>query len=81
MVDEIDFSCPFGFSSENFPPKPAKKLGDRVAAIAKPVARAIDNIAGTDLENCGGCEQMRRDLNAGMGIASSIRKRLNQRNS
>ncbi len=38
-------------------------LGDVVAAVAHPFAKAIDAIAGTDLENCVGCERRRRRLN------------------
>ena len=38
-------------------------LGDMVEAIAKPVARAIDRIAGTHIENCQGCARRRDYLN------------------
>jgi hypothetical protein len=38
-------------------------LGDVVAAVAKPVARAIDKVAGTDLKNCEGCKGRRERLN------------------
>lgn len=38
-------------------------LGDVVAAIAMPIARAIDRISGTDLEHCGGCNRRREALN------------------
>ncbi len=30
-------------------------LGDAVAAVAQPVAKAIDLVLGTDLQNCIGC--------------------------
>lgn len=38
-------------------------LGDAVAVVAKPIARVIDAVAGTDLAHCGGCEKRRRALN------------------
>ena len=38
-------------------------LGDRVASFLKPVARAVDRMLGTNLENCGSCEQRRQWLN------------------
>ena len=40
------------------------RLGDWIHAVANPIARAIDKIAGTDLQNCGGCEQRRNTLNS-----------------
>lgn len=39
-------------------------LGDLVAAVAKPIARAIDAVAGTDLEHCQGCAKRQAWLNA-----------------
>ncbi len=38
-------------------------LGDVVEAVAKPVARMIDRIAGTDIEHCPGCARRRDALN------------------
>lgn len=38
-------------------------LGDIVHAVANPVAKAIDYIAGTDLQNCGGCMERQATLN------------------
>lgn len=38
-------------------------LGDAVAAIAQPIARAIDRIAGTDIEHCKGCAKRQKTLN------------------
>jgi len=38
-------------------------LGDRIARIAQPIARAIDAVAGTDLQNCNGCAQRQELLN------------------
>jgi hypothetical protein len=37
--------------------------GDMVAAVAKPIARAVDAVLGTDLVNCGGCKQRQEKLN------------------
>lgn len=47
-------------------PVSAKKyrgLGDVVEAVAKPIARQIDRIAGTDIEHCHGCAARRKMLN------------------
>ena len=38
-------------------------LGDKVAAIAKPTAAAIDAILGTHLASCKGCTKRQRILN------------------
>jgi hypothetical protein len=38
-------------------------LGDAVASIAQPIAKAIDSIAGTNIEGCGGCQQRKEALN------------------
>lgn len=39
------------------------KLGDAVHAVAHPVAKVIDKIAGTSLQNCGGCAARRERWN------------------
>jgi len=38
-------------------------LGDAVASLAQPIARAIDRIAGTDIEHCASCAKRRATLN------------------
>lgn len=38
-------------------------LGDVVHYLLKPAVKAIDAIAGTDLENCTGCAQRRAAMN------------------
>lgn len=38
-------------------------LGDVVERVAKPVARLIDRVAGTDIEHCTGCAARREMLN------------------
>lgn len=38
-------------------------LGDVVHAIAQPIAKAIDAVAHTDIQNCGGCKKRRELLN------------------
>ena len=38
-------------------------LGDAVAKIAQPIAKTIDSIAGTDIQNCGGCKKRQEKLN------------------
>lgn len=45
-------------------PRPRPRgLGDVVAGVAQPIARAIDAVAGTDIEHCGGCQRRRELLN------------------
>jgi len=38
-------------------------LGDRVERIVQPLARAIDRVAGTNIQGCGGCKKRREALN------------------
>jgi hypothetical protein len=38
-------------------------LGDLVASIAQPIAKAIDAVAHTNIQNCGGCKKRREMLN------------------
>jgi protein-arginine kinase activator protein McsA len=38
-------------------------LGDAVAAVAQPIAGAIDRVFGTDIKHCGGCQKRRETLN------------------
>lgn len=40
-----------------------KGLGDLIHKFALPIANAIDSIAGTDLKNCGGCQDRQEKLN------------------
>ena len=42
---------------------PVRGLGDVVAKVAQPVAKAIDAVAGTNLQNCGGCKARQEKLN------------------
>ncbi len=51
------------------------KLGDAIAAIAEPIARGIDAIAGTNVAGCSGCNKMRANLNAGMSMQDAIYQR------
>jgi len=47
------------------PAKPALKgLGDVVAAVAQPIAKVIDAVAGTNVAGCGGCAKRQAALNA-----------------
>ena len=39
-------------------------LGDVVAAVAQPVARTLDAVAGTNIAGCGGCAKRQALLNA-----------------
>jgi len=38
-------------------------LGDAVALVAQPIARAIDSVAGTNIQGCSGCQQRKEALN------------------
>lgn len=40
-----------------------KGLGDLVEKIAQPIAKAIDKIAGTKIQKCGGCKKRKKYLN------------------
>ena len=42
---------------------PGLRLGDKVAKVLKPIARVIDRVAGTKLEECGGCRKRQEKLN------------------
>tara|TARA_R110000796_G_scaffold248400_1_gene375134 strand:+ start:931 stop:1161 length:231 start_codon:yes stop_codon:yes gene_type:complete len=45
-------------------PQPkATGLGDRVERIAQPIARAIDKVAGTNIQGCGACQKRKEYLN------------------
>ena len=46
-----------------FRPAKIRGAGDVVHALAQPIARAVDAVAGTNLTNCGGCAQRRETLN------------------
>jgi hypothetical protein len=49
------------------PPRPKRQmegLGDAIALVAQPIAKAIDSVAGTNLQNCGGCAQRKGWINA-----------------
>jgi len=48
-------------------------LGDAVAVVAKPFARVVDAVFGTDLTNCGGCAGRQQGLNvAGRSIVNAV---------
>jgi lauroyl/myristoyl acyltransferase len=40
-----------------------KGLGDAVAYIAKPIAKVIDKMAGTNLKSCNACNKRQHRLN------------------
>ena len=45
------------------PPRRLRGLGDLVAVIAQPVARALDRLLKTKLKDCGGCKERQDELN------------------
>ncbi len=52
-----------------------KNLGTKIERFAKPIARGIDAIAGTNINGCGGCNKMRDNLNSGMALTDAIYQR------
>jgi hypothetical protein len=52
------------------------RLGDKIAAMAQPIANVIDKVAGTNLMGCGGCKKMRERLNAGMSLQEAAKMRV-----
>lgn len=52
-----------------------KNLGTKIERIAKPIAKSIDAIWGSDLAGCSGCSKMRDNLNAGMSVQDAIIER------
>ena len=51
------------------------KKGDAIAAIAQPIARTIDAVAGTNVSGCSGCKNMQNNLNSGMSLSDAIYER------
>lgn len=47
------------------------RAGDAVAAVAKPIAKAIDAVAGTHLQTCAPCAARRRLLNGQVAITAA----------
>lgn len=45
------------------PTNPKYGLGDAVAAVAQPIAGAIDAVLGTNIKGCGGCRKRQAALN------------------
>jgi hypothetical protein len=39
------------------------KLGDAFHTVAQPVAKGLDKVLGTNIQNCQGCNQRREQLN------------------
>jgi hypothetical protein len=50
----------------------AMKKGDVIASVAQPIAKGIDWMLDTDLQNCAGCKKMIVDLNSGKSLADSM---------
>lgn len=49
-------------------------LGDFVAKFAQPIAKTIDSVAGTNIQNCGGCKKRQEGLN---NLVPNIKNPLN----
>lgn len=44
-------------------PKKYRGMGDVVHAVAQPIAKMIDHVAGTSIKSCSACGQRREALN------------------
>ena len=55
-----DFPCPFGVP---WGYDGSVLYGEVVAKIAQPIAKAIDRVAGTNLQDCKACKKRRKKLN------------------
>lgn len=44
-------------------PSMIRGLGDVVAVVAQPIAKAIDRVAGTKIQGCNSCQRRRAALN------------------
>jgi hypothetical protein len=53
-----------------------ERSGDKLEAIAQPIARAVDKTFGTKIASCGGCKKMKERLNAGMPFAQALKLRI-----
>lgn len=53
-------------------PRKIKGLGDLVATVAKPVAAAIDAVAGTSLKTCGACQKRQERLNKAVPFGDDV---------
>ena len=42
---------------------PVLGVGDQVERIAQPIAKVIDKVLGTKIQECGGCKRRRDRLN------------------
>ena len=58
-----EFTCPIGLPIGKEPTTNPLPLGDYVAAVAQPIAAAIDRVAGTHLATCKPCQRRRRKMN------------------
>lgn len=45
------------------PERKMEGLGDLVEKFAQPIAKAIDKVAGTNVQGCGGCKKRKQALN------------------
>jgi hypothetical protein len=62
-ADRILAGCPAGGHVRESMADTPRGLGDVIALVAQPVARAIDAVAGTHLKTCGGCQARQAKLN------------------
>jgi len=53
----------WGACAESAPPTELRGIGDAVALVAQPIARAIDAALGTNVQGCGGCKARQAALN------------------
>jgi len=60
FTEKRDFDCPHGVPWDY---SGRILIGDTVARLAKPIARAADRVLGTNLKNCEGCKKRQARLN------------------
>jgi hypothetical protein len=48
------------------------QIGDVVHSVAQPIAKAIDKVAGTNIQGCAGCKRRRARLNGRLDIDTLV---------
>ena len=62
-IEDWERATGLKFDRKTPPKNEIKGLGDRVERIAQPIARVIDGLAGTNIQECGGCKKRKEWLN------------------
>lgn len=62
-IEDWERATGLKFDRKTPPKNEIKGLGDVVERIAKPIAKSIDRVLGTNIESCGGCNKRKNSLN------------------